>query len=260
LGWLTTTDPSPNHNAARELHDAHTGSWFTKSSEYQNWKTGSIRFLWLHGIPGAGKTVLFSYIVEDVKKYCKSWPNDSTACSYYYCSFERARDEVPHLLRWVISQLCRQCNYLPDELQNCFYAKEQPSVPVLTRTLSTILRNFRHVYLLLDALDESVDRRNLLRLLAEVFAGDAFRKIRLLATSREEIDIEIAFRNVCVDVSLSNPFVDKDIQVYIRNQIQEHHKLRTWPESLWVEIEAALVNGAKGMYVIGSSNNLWCSS
>src|SRR5215471_20789730 len=43
LKWLVSTDPSPNHNKACELHEAHTGKWFTSSPEYEDWIGGSTR-------------------------------------------------------------------------------------------------------------------------------------------------------------------------------------------------------------------------
>ena len=102
---------------------------------------------------------------------------------------------------------------------------------------------------MLDALDETLDRQNLLRLLNQL-AGDSFDKLVLLAASRKEIDIEISLNPISTNMSLSNPYVDEDIKIYIENQLQDHHKLRTWPKLLSDEISAALVKGAKGMYVI----------
>lgn len=68
-------------------------------------------------------------------------------------------------------------------------------------------------------------------------------------SSRKEIDIERYLTPISTSMSLSNPYVDEDIQIYIQNQLQDHHKLRTWPKPLSNEIGAALVNGAQGMYV-----------
>lgn len=225
----------------------------TRLPQYEDWKNGSTRFLWFHGIPGAGKTVLLSYIIEDVKKYCSTIPSDDVTYSYYYCYFGRNQDEVPHLLRSVINQLCRKSQYVPNEIPDCFNASEQPSVPVLIEALSTVLRNFRRVYIILDALDESLERQNLLLLLKQL-ASDSFEKVGLLATSRKEIEIEISLEPISTQVSLSNPYVDEDIRIYVENQLQTHHRLCPWPMSLLAEIGEALVKGAKGMYVINPFN------
>lgn len=243
-----TTDPSPNHNTACALHDSHTGTWITRSDEYQEWKNGSSRVFWLNGIPGAGKTILFSHIVEDIKQYCKTFGSKDITCSYYYCYFGRDQDEVPHLLRWVINQLCRESQYIPKEILDSFLTGEQTSVPVLIQALSAVLLNFRYVYVMLDALDETLERQNLLGLLNQL-AGVSFEKLGLLVTSRKMIDIEISLTPISTGMSLSNPYVDEDIRIYIQNQLHDHHKIRTWPKLLSDEISVALVKGAKGMYV-----------
>lgn len=211
-----TIDPSPNHNTACALHESHTSTWITRSDEYQQWRNGSSRLFWVHGIPGAGKTVLFSYVVEDMKQYCKKFGSKDITCSYYYCYFGRAQDEVPHLLRWVINQLCRESQYIPKEILDSFRTGEQPSVPVLVQALSAVLLNFRYVYVMLDALDETLELQNLLRLLDQL-AGVSFEKLGLLVTSRKIIDIELSLTPISTCMSLSNPYVDEDIRIYIKN-------------------------------------------
>jgi hypothetical protein len=245
-----TTDPSPNHNSACTLHDAHTGKWLSDSTEYQAWSTTNTSFLWLYGIPGAGKTVLLSYIIENVKAQCKSLPSNDVACVYYYCYFGRAQDESPHLLRWVIDQLVRCSQYIPNEILDCYYAGQQPSMPTLVLALSLLLKKFRKVYLFVDALDESLERQNLLDLLLKL-AGPGFENISLLVMSREEIDIKAAIGNASQSLSLSNSFVEEDIRKYVRNQLRTHRKLCGLRSSMQTEIENSLVEGANGMYVSG---------
>jgi Cdc6-like AAA superfamily ATPase len=220
----------------------------TKAPEYENWKSCSTRFLWLHGIPGAGKTVLASFVFEDVKMFCKNVPSNGMGWAYSCCYFRREQDETPHLLRWVINQLCRQMKEVPVEVRELYDAGGQPTTADLVIALAAALRNFQRVYLVIDALDESLNRQNLLNFLIEIINDNNFEKVQLLAMSRKEIDIERAILEVSSDISLSNSHVDKDIRVYIQNHLREDRKFSRWPEELRAEIEAALVKGAKGMY------------
>ena len=48
--WLSSPDPSSNHNAACKARQATTGEWFLKSNEFEKWKETSGSFLWLYGI------------------------------------------------------------------------------------------------------------------------------------------------------------------------------------------------------------------
>jgi hypothetical protein len=248
LKWLVTTDPSPDHNTACRRHDAHTGNWLSKSPEYQSWITFRTRFLWLYGIPGAGKTVLLSSIIEIVKSRCKTVQSKDVACVYYYCYFGRSQDETSPLLRWIIDQLIRCCQYIPNEILDCFRAGQQPSVSTLVVALSSLAKKFQKIYLFVDALDESLERQNVLDLLLTL-AGPGFDNISLLVTSREKIDIKIAIGSTTESISLSNPYVDDDIRTYVRNQVKLHRKLSVLEPALRTEIEDGLVQGAKGMYV-----------
>jgi len=248
LKWLVTTDPSPDHNTACSRHDSHTGKWLSKSPEYQSWTTSKTRFLWLYGIPGAGKTVLLSSIIENVKSHCKALQSKDVVCVYYYCYFGRSQDETSPLLRWIIDQLIRRCQYVPNEILDCFHAGQQPSVSTLVVALSSLVKKFQKIYLFVDALDESLERQNVLDLLLTL-AGSGFDNISLLMMSREEIDIKIAIGSSVESISLSNPYVDDDIRTYVRNQLKLHKKLSVLEPALRTEIEDGLVQGAKGMYV-----------
>ena len=224
LTWLITTDPSPNHNDACRLHEENTGHWLTKSTEYSKWKAGSLRFIWAHGIPGAGKTILLSYIAEDVREFCRQNEYEITAWAYYYCYFARNQDEIQHFLRWIISQPCRQLGGVPREVRKLFITGRYPTTPELLDTLREITMQFSRVYITIDALDESMDREEILRLLCRVMEDERFSRIQLLVTSRKEVNIERALSNMGTNLSLSNPYVDADIRAYVKSRLRKDSK------------------------------------
>lgn len=189
-----------------------------------------------------------SFVVEDVKEFCKSFSPNHAAWAYYYCYFRREQDETSHLLRWVIKQVCQQRNYIPDEVLHLYDDGGEPTIASLILALSAAIRGFHHVFLVIDALDESFDRQNLLDVLVEIARDDIFEKLRLLVMSRKEVDIEASLEGICKDISLSNEWVDKDIQLHISNQLRIHREFNRWSRALKEEIEGALIKGAKGMY------------
>jgi hypothetical protein len=134
LKWLVTTDPSPNHSNACQLHDDHTGQWLTNSPEYADWKSGRSRFLSLHGIPDAGKTVLHSYIAEDIRRTCEK--TDDPACAFYYCYFARNQDETIHFLRWVINVHCRKIGGIPDKTYEHYKSGHPSTKPIISQYLT----------------------------------------------------------------------------------------------------------------------------
>jgi NACHT domain len=205
--------------------------------------------LWLHGIPGAGKTILASFIIQEVKQFCDTSGLNDMGWAYYYCYFGRNQDESHHFLRWIINQLCRQLSYVPGNLVSFKSLGDEPSSADLLDVLSTIVKKFRRVYIVVDALDESQNRRFIVDLLVKIVGDDIFQNISLLTTSRKELDISRAFEGLCSSISLSNPLVDEDICTYVESQLQTDHKFSRWPVSVRKDIRNALTKGAKGMYV-----------
>ena len=59
LNWLSTIPYQRHHKSAFGEVLKGTGSWFLEDSAYQNWKDGDeSAVLWVHGIPGSGKSKL----------------------------------------------------------------------------------------------------------------------------------------------------------------------------------------------------------
>jgi hypothetical protein len=66
LDWLTTIDYAPQQNDFINQRQAGTGQWFLDSAEYQAWLKTDKRILFCPGIPGAGKTILTSIVIDDL--------------------------------------------------------------------------------------------------------------------------------------------------------------------------------------------------
>ncbi|KAH7418714.1 hypothetical protein BKA64DRAFT_565057 [Cadophora sp. MPI-SDFR-AT-0126] len=246
LKWLEHTNPSRNHNRAHELHEEHTGVWTLRSQEWKDWLERRTRCLWIHGIPGAGKTVLASYLIEQLK--AKFMDTSGVGYAYYYCYFARKQDEAGPFLRWVISQLCRRARRVPSRLVSLHQQGCEPGFPELLACLEASLEVFDVAYITVDAVDESMPYRSLLNILRTLGSDDRFRKIQLLVTSREYLDIERILLDFAVPMAMSNSLVDQDIQHYVRSELASNRKFSAWPESARTEIEEALTKGAKGMF------------
>jgi hypothetical protein len=122
--WLCRTNPADIHNRSINLYEPHTGDWVFRSTEWSDFIRGHTRSLWIHGIPGAGKTILCSNIV----RHLQSLQDRGTGWVYYYSYFGRNQDETEPLLRWIIVQLCQQAGYVPKNLSTAYPRKTE--VPV----------------------------------------------------------------------------------------------------------------------------------
>jgi len=101
--WLAPPDPWENHNSARESHYGDTSSWFVHGNAYGEWKSSvSSSHLWIHGKPGAGKSILCSTIIEDIDRMRKSGLG---SLAFFYFDF---RDDAKKNLRGLLSSLLVQ--------------------------------------------------------------------------------------------------------------------------------------------------------
>jgi hypothetical protein len=158
LDWLKVCDPSSNHVAARAKHQAHTGSWFIGSTDFADWRDNKIRSLWLHGIPGAGKTIFCSTIIEEVTTICAT---RSDEFAYFYFDFNDVEKQiVDGFLRSVVLQNFIHRAGIPSDIQSLYdrCRGNQPTREALVGTLLSLLKSSTRTYILIDALDECSER------------------------------------------------------------------------------------------------------
>jgi NACHT domain len=224
----------------------NTGLWVLRLKEWDDWLNRRCRFLWIHGIPGAGKTVLASFLHRSVPNAQK--PSRLTGSVYYYCYFGNNQDETIPFLGWTVGQLCRQANHSPESILSACSTGRKPTIQQLLTGLEEILCFFDVAYVVLDAVDESSEPRSaFLDMISKLVVDPRFEKIQLLATSREYGDIESVLATISVAVSMKTGQVDDDIRTVVNSRLQSDKSFSNWPSALQHEVGEALATGAKGM-------------
>lgn len=209
--------------------------------EWSEWLAAKHRCLWIHGIPGAGKTILASSLIEKLKTAHIAF------VVYYYCYFVHDQEEASPFLRWLIIQLCRRSKDVPARLYALFEQGCEPSLPELLSSAADCLINFDTVYVVVDAIDESKPRDILLKVLRDLITDHRFGKVQLLVTSREYLDIERSLEYIANPVPMSNAVIAEDIRQYVRSALKKSSKFACWPQQLLIETEQVLSTGAQGM-------------
>jgi hypothetical protein len=248
LDWLKPTDPSVNHNAARQKHEPTTGDWLLKSELFTKWMRARNGSLWLYGKPGAGKTILCSTIIEHVMSLC---PNDAAdRYAYFYFDFSDAQKQtVTGMLRSMIAQLSvpELSADVDARYRKCNHGQQQPGSDDLVKTLVSLFKDSHRSYLIVDALDECSERKALLRTIRRIVQTHSGH-VNVLVTSREERDIWEGMEGVILDsVSLECGGLDADIERHIHKCLESDTDWRNDPAHVKEEIQDALVKGAHGM-------------
>jgi hypothetical protein len=254
--WLSAPDPSTNYHKAHKQRQVDTGLWLLQSANFAEWKESAASRLWLYGIPGCGKTILSSTIIEHLLQHC--YDNTRMVAAYFYFDFNDTRKQDPELmLRSLLCQFLQRSVTMPKGVNalfsSCENGKRQPSQHALLEVTRQTMQNFAQVYVVLDALDECTQRLELMDML-ETVAGWQLDNLHLLMTSRKERDIEKSLEGYVKDenaVSLQRDVVDQDIQRYVQQRLYNDKGLAKWNKNAAIrhEIEAALMGGARGMYV-----------
>ncbi|KAL2261422.1 hypothetical protein VTK26DRAFT_4217 [Humicola hyalothermophila] len=225
--WLEHTNPCSIHNRSQDFYEEHTGKWVQRCPEWADFVAGRQRSLWISGIPGAGKTVLSSHLVEELRHQ----QNSRTGWVYYYCYFARNQDETGPFLRWALSQLCHQANYVPADLFNAYSKRHEPDNETLLSLLADVLTRFDAAFVAMDAVDESMPYTALLGVLKNLMTDTRFERLRLLLTSRQYLDIEKCIKPYAVSLPMSNRWLEEDIRIYVRSKLYDEPKFRQWPGS-----------------------------
>ncbi|KAM3530793.1 hypothetical protein NHJ13051_001233 [Beauveria bassiana] len=252
LRWLEAKcySQAEIHNSMCTSHEEHTNHWLSRWDEWQAWlraeQAPSPRSIWIHGIPGAGKSVLASSIVELLKANC-SGNRARLGYAYYYCHYSHREDEGLPLLRWVVGQLSRQAAWASRQLKHIRDSGREPTVTDMLEIMEQVLSRFDTVYVVVDGVDESDPRVQLLSVLTTLATDSRFNKVRLLSTSRLSPDIERALSSISTSISMSNHFVERDIRRVVRAWVSKSPQMARW-RYLATYIEDKLCAGSDGMF------------
>lgn len=194
IGWLKRCDPAyacANHLSARRKHETGTGNWLLHSGPFTAWAAGEWRSLWLHGIPGAGKTVLCSSAIHPIQTLCLN-RSDYDVTYFYFDFTDPQKQTVSSLLRSVIVQISGRRSPFPavtrELYELCIKGSEQPTQEILATTFRSLLSTSDRLYLMIDGLDECSERQEILDFIAEVILYVS-NNIYLFATTRHDQDI-----------------------------------------------------------------------
>jgi hypothetical protein len=251
---LLAPDPSVNYQKALALRQPNSGQWLLQSDLFKQWKADAST-VWLHGIPGCGKTILSSTLLEDILRDAAG--DLGMAVAYFYFDFsDQAKQDPSLMIRSLISQLSRQYVKMSPSLDalftSCDNGRLPPSPDVLLNTLLGLLQEFPHSYIILDALDECTSRKQLMGIVKKLSTSQILG-LHLLCISRREGDIETSLGHILDPKriqSIQTDAVNHDIQSYVCQRLSNDISLQKWGDDAVIrqEIENTLIAGAHGIY------------
>jgi ankyrin repeat protein len=266
LNRLGAPEASSRHISLCKKRVKNTGFWLLQGAEFSSWYKSRGSSFWLHGIPGCGKSVLSSAVIEHSKLDSRDDQGRVAALAYFHFDFS---DEISStsdmMLRSLITQLVRWKGSLPHALER-FAEKQfenesgkfgsaehrdavfQFNDSDLLDILQDIIKECSDVYIVLDALDECLDLEELLKILETIVSPES-DSLHIFLASRSMAEISAALESKLTHIVKAEvKDLNEDIQSVVKSRLETHSKLRKWPVDLRVEIYNSLIKGACGMF------------
>jgi hypothetical protein len=243
IPWLKATDPSVNYNRAVQAHHPGTSVWFLGSPHFQEWKKQPNSFLWLHGLPGSGKTILSAALIQHLRD-----EHNCPAICFYFDFSDPKKQHFEDMLRSLLLQLCHESPKARSIVDTLFDSHSsgtrQPSVEQMEDTLESILEQSEDTSIVLDALDEAQSLGKIVRWCQAINSSKALR-VRLLVTSRTQV---VNWPNKKHLMSLGLENVSGDIKYYTRHRLNSG-EFDNWAsqQTLRDEVETTISERAAGM-------------
>ncbi|PLB43213.1 hypothetical protein P170DRAFT_74300 [Aspergillus steynii IBT 23096] len=248
--WLRAPDPTVNHNSLRTKHHTGSGMWFVRGDAFQTWLAQENSFLWLNGFAGCGKSVLCSTAIQET--FFQRHHHIGVGIAFFYFTFsDEAKQDESGMIRALLLQLAGQHEDCQADLTSLYstYQSRTPPPEVLMEYLQRMARRFEHVYILLDALDESprYEKREGILAVLQTMRQWGLAGLHLLVTSRDEPDIRRSFSPLSdEEIILRNQEIDEDIQNYIAFELKSNKNLQRW-RGYHDHIQQALNHRAQGV-------------
>ncbi|KAH8586238.1 hypothetical protein B0O99DRAFT_644911 [Bisporella sp. PMI_857] len=183
--WLRHFDCKGQQESYRDTRSIcrDPGRWLLNHPLIQDWFNPDFcpePLLWLNGIPGAGKTILASVIIDEAQRV------QSSMVAFFYCKHDgESRNSFLAVARSILAQILSQNpRLLPyfDEKACISGDTVLSSAEIANEMLQTTLNSCGRTYLIIDGLDECApkERKNI------ISCFSAITEIRCLFISQDD--------------------------------------------------------------------------
>jgi hypothetical protein len=249
LSWLTSTDYISQQNDFFGCRQAGTGRWLLDTAEFQSWMRTEKQTLFCPGIPGAGKTILTSILIDELTTRFRN--DEDIGIAYIYCNFRRQDEQrAEDLFASLLKQLARNRLCLPEIVKSLYNEHKdkqtRPSFDELSKALQLVAVLYSRIFIVVDALDECHASDGFRpKFLSEIFTLQDKCKASIFATSRFIPEITSKFiQSMSVEIRAR----DEDVKRYLEGHMKQLPSFVERNQQLQEEIKTKISGAVDGMY------------
>lgn len=218
MDWISSDQFQAQQSDLILRRQEETGLWFLGSSKFGEWFQGANPTLFCLGMPGAGKTMMAAITVDHLQKTVQA---QDVGIAYIYCNYKARTDQTAtNLLAAILKQLVQDRLSLTKSLSSLHdqhtIQKTRPSLDEIIGVLRSVLAHYSMVYIVVDALDECIER-NRDELLDSLRNLQSKADFRIMATSRCIPEVVEQFDNI---PKLEVRADARDVKRYVLGQIK----------------------------------------
>ncbi|KAF7292997.1 NACHT and ankyrin domain protein [Mycena indigotica] len=245
LEWISPLNFLVRHQEITATREKTTGEWLLQQPDFVKWKSGSGNMLWCSGIPGMGKTVLVSKVIDHFQQ--AQFKDSSIGIAGVYLNYkEMSVQTIENLLGAIWKQLVKSQDI---EAAKALYdahrdQKTRASIAEIQMLLSPLIEKFKTLYIIVDALDEyPADKRDVL----VDHLMQLGKNVNVLITCRPNVSPPPGIKSLS---TLELQASEQDIRNYIITSLQGHKRLSGFMSkdaSLQKQILTKIIAKAHGM-------------
>ncbi|KAH7140599.1 ankyrin repeat-containing domain protein [Dactylonectria macrodidyma] len=234
LNWLTPTDYNSQQHDFFTRRQPGTGQWLLDLQEYKAWLSSTQQTLFCPGIPGAGKTILTSVVVDDLIRTQHADP--SIGVGFSYCNYKRQS------IQTTVDMFSSLLKQLGQKTTSVFDLLDALHIKCNGRALGL----YSKVFIIIDALDEfqETSRRSFLRELGNI---QNISWVNFYATSRSISDILDHFSHSSrIEIRARQ----QDVEAYLEANLDKLPSCVQKNRSLQEEIKSSISEAVDGMFLL----------
>ena len=251
LQYFEKVSPTRSHAINLKLLQPGTGTWFLSCDEFRTWMDSDHSKLWIHGIPGAGKTILMALLIDRIPHEFRK----DHVLAYYYCDYKDTATQDPVNILGSIAKQIARCDTQAFTVLEQYHRQisddgdilRSISAEDLCEVVINMTKDISNVLLVVDGLDEcALDRSNVVKRL-DSLNRPSCSNVRTLFASRDEHDIRTSLSD---SSRVSIAAKGADLRLYVAAELQrrmDNGSLKLRNVSLKEHIMERIVEKADGM-------------